>query len=150
MGPEVLARNAFGTQCSAVMEPAPFTEEMNSAFHSASFGMTASASEDAIRPSRMFTRSRSTISCALRRQFAGTPCVSSKRNSTGRPSRPPSAFTVRAQRRQVRTTCAPRTAQVPVMAVGTPMRIGPLCAAAGRINAGAANKPSAARRPIVR
>jgi hypothetical protein len=125
MGPEVLARKKFGTNFSAVSSPAPLMLEMNSAFHSASLAETASASDEAMIPVNRLTRWRSTISWALRTQVAGLPWVSSKRNSTGRPSRPPRSFHSSATSLQVRTTWAPSAAQVPVIAVGTPIRIGP-------------------------
>lgn len=126
MGPEVLARKKFGTYFSAVSSPAPLMADRKSAFHSASFALTASASDDAMMPVKRFTFWRSTISWALRTQLAGLPCVSSMMNSTLRPRMPPRSSTSFWTSLHVRTTCAPSAAHVPVMAVGTPMRIGPL------------------------
>src|SRR5688500_6568467 len=115
------------------------------AFHSTNFAETASASDEAMMPVKRFTLWRSTISCALRTQLAGLPCVSSKRNSTLRPRMPPRSSTSFCTSLHVRTTCAPSAAHVPVIAVGTPMRMGPLpCAHARLRKAGEATTDAAA------
>lgn len=49
-----------------------------------------------------------------------------------------------------RTTCAPSAAHVPVMAVGTPMRMGPLPCAHARSRSGGAAKTPAAAAPVTR
>ncbi|MNV09344.1 hypothetical protein D3C71_998330 [compost metagenome] len=68
----------------------------------------------------------------LRTHAAGSPWVSSKKNSTCRPSMPPLAFTVFANSRHVRWICDPRADQLPVMPVGTPIRTASfVCAHAG-------------------
>src|SRR5687768_2233708 len=148
IGPDVLARKKFGTNFSAVSSPAPLMLERKKAFHSTSLAETASASDDAMMPVKRFTLWRSTISCALRTQLAGLPCVSSKRNSTLRPRMPPRSSTSFWTSLHVRTTCAPSAAHVPVIAVGTPMRMGPLpCAHARLMKAGAPTTAAAA--PVV-
>src|SRR5437764_5624967 len=75
MGAEMLARKKLGTKDSAVSRPSPLSEETKIAFHSSSFGTTASASEDSVIPVKMLQPSRSTISCALRTASAGLPPV---------------------------------------------------------------------------
>ena len=65
---------------------------MKIASHSASFGTTASASDDSVMPVNRRQSRRSTISCALRTQLAGLPAVSSISSSIGRPRMPPLAF----------------------------------------------------------
>ena len=88
----MLARKKFGTKLSAVSRPSPLSDEMKIEFHSASFGTTASASDDSVMPVNRRQSWRSTISCALRTQLAGLPAVSSIRSSIGRPRMPPLAF----------------------------------------------------------
>src|SRR5713101_2631163 len=149
MGPEVLARKKFGTYFSAVSSPAPLMLETNSVFHSASLAATASASDDTRMPVRMLTLWRSTISWALRTQLAGLPCVSSKMNSTGRPSTPPRSLTSSATSLHVRTTWWPSAAHVPVTAVGTPILMGPpACAQAWRRSPGPPAAASATAPPV--
>jgi hypothetical protein len=53
-------------------------------------------------PVRNFTPSFSTSFCALRTAVAGSPVVSSKMNSTGRPRMPPLALMSRANISQAR------------------------------------------------
>jgi hypothetical protein len=92
MGPEVLARKKFGTRLSAVSRPSPLSEDMKMAFHSASLGTMASASEDSVMPVNRRQSCLSTISWALRTQVAGLPAVSSTSSSIFLPSHPPLAF----------------------------------------------------------
>src|SRR5688572_17921716 len=150
MGPDVLARKKFGTNFSAVSSPAPLMLDRKNAFHSTSLAETASASDDAMIPVKRFTLWRSTISCALRTQLAGLPCVSSKRNSTLRPRMPPRSSTSFWTSLHVRTTCAPSAAHVPVIAVGTPMRMGPLPCAHARLRKAGAPTTAAAAAPVAR
>ena len=67
--------------------------------------------------------SRSTISCALRTQAAGSPAVSANTISIGRPSSPPLAFCHLAQNSQPRFICWPTEPSGPVSAIGTPILI---------------------------
>jgi hypothetical protein len=76
MGAEVLARKKRGTKSSAVRRPSPLPCEMNTAFHSSSFGSIAAASDETMTPVRMRQLSRSTSSCDFLTHCAGSPCVS--------------------------------------------------------------------------
>src|SRR5262245_47742540 len=109
---------------------------MKMTFHSGHFAETASASEESTTPVRNFTPSFSTSFCALRTAVAGSPVVSSKMNSTGRP-RMPFALTSFANRSAARLAWMPYWALPPDSAAGIPILIEP-CAHARRRNAVAA------------
>ena len=120
----MLARKKLGTKDSAVSRPSPLSDETKIAFHSSSFGTTASASEDSVMPVKMLQPSRSTISCALRTASAGLPPVSSINNWICRPSRPPLAFCALVHSSQPRFSCWPTEPSGPVKASGAPILIG--------------------------
>src|SRR5437588_2783991 len=129
MGAEMLARKKLGTKDSAVSRPSPLSEDTKIAFHSSSFGTTASASEDSVIPVKMLQPSRSTISCALRTASAGLPPVSSISSWIGRPRRPPLAFCIFVHSSQPRFSCCPTEPSGPVRARGAPIFIGSAAAA---------------------
>src|SRR5207248_144063 len=82
------------------------------------------APDDSATPVRNFTPSFSTSFCALRTAVAGSPAVSSKMNSTGRP-RIPLALTSLANRSAARLAWMPYWALLPDSAAGIPILIGP-------------------------
>ena len=149
IGPEMLARKKLGTKDEPVSRPSPLSDDMKIAFHSASFGTTASASDDRTMPNSRWQSSRSTTSCALRTQVAGSPVVSSTRNSICRPSSPPLAFTCLAQNSAPWRICWPISAAGPVRASGMPMRIG-VSPRAWRSTVGAATAASPTRITVRR
>src|SRR5688572_17002472 len=97
---------------------------MKITFHSGHFADTASASDDSATPVRNFTPSFSTSFCAFRTAVAGSPPVSSKTNSTGRP-RIPLALMSFANSSAARLAWMPYWALLPDSAAGMPILIGP-------------------------
>src|SRR5207237_7821706 len=88
IGPLVFTRKKYRWNDFAVNAHAPLIVDMKSTFHSGHLAETASASDDSATPVRNFTPSFSTSFCALRTAAPGSPAVSSKMNSTGRPRLP--------------------------------------------------------------
>src|SRR6185437_15952691 len=88
------------------------------------FWHQANASDDSTIPKSRRQPSRSTTSCALRTQFAGSPAVSCTSSSISRPSRPPLAFWYFIQNSAPWRIWAPISPAGPVSARGIPILIG--------------------------
>ncbi len=149
IGPEMFGRKKFGTKDDPVSRPSPLSDETKIAFHSASFGTTASASDDSVMPNSSRQPSRSTTCCALRTQVAGSPPVSSACSSSGRPSSPPLAFCCLTQNSAPRRICSPTSPPGPVSAQGMPILIG-ASPSAWRSTRGAARTPRPERMALRR
>src|SRR5215831_13034527 len=149
IGPEMLARKKLGTKLSAVSRPSPLSDEMKMAFHSASFGTMAKASEESVMPVKSRQSCRSTISCALRTQAAGLPAVSSIKSSIFLPSQPPLSFCTLAYSSAPRFCCWPTDPSGPVKAKGMPtLIVAAACACAlVQIEGAARAAPVPARTP---